>query len=133
MIEFQGGPANGKALMLKRAPVLLRVVTGPRGGSLDALDRLADEPEDHERIHVYRRIGRAASMFMRPGGRFAVARYEYFAEHPRDAVTRSKEKWQAWASARYAELFSGAGGVERVMSSIQTEVPTHGLAENSDA
>lgn len=102
MVEFQGGPANGKAIMLRRAPYFLRVVTGPRGGKLDALDRWADEPANEELVYVYRRIGKATGMWVRPGGRFAMAKYEFFEPQPDASALRETNAWRAWAIEQHA-------------------------------
>jgi len=51
MTRFLDGPAEGVTLMLRRAPIYLRVVH--RGTEWDALDALDDRPTPDETIYVY--------------------------------------------------------------------------------
>lgn len=56
-IYFFGGPADGKNLMLRRAPALLRVTTNRLTLEIDGLDQPGDEPEPVEDVHVYKLRG----------------------------------------------------------------------------
>lgn len=51
MTTFKDGPAEGRTLLLRRAPTLLRVVQ--EDGEFDALDQLNDEPGPRESIYCY--------------------------------------------------------------------------------
>ena len=109
MIQFTGGPAGGQTLALGRAPVLLRVVVGPRG-KLDALDQLDDEPREDERIHVYRLASSVTVMRVsrRPrsqSGWFVVAKYRLLEPQPLDMQVRERAAWNEWCdSVREAVL-----------------------------
>lgn len=98
MTRFLDGPAAGKFLPLRRAPVFLRVVTD--GKKWDALDQLDDVPEDNERIFVYLisgPIGR--SIVCARGGRggiYMAASYRFFEQQPGDDILRDNEKWREW-------------------------------------
>jgi hypothetical protein len=102
MTTFTDGPAKGEVLALRRAPLLLRVVQSAVKGEWDALDQLADTPTPREKVHVYRRVGKAQWVFWRPGGRFAWASYSYEPVQPPADVTRDTAAWQAWATERAA-------------------------------
>lgn len=104
MIKLIGGPADGVELWLRRAPVLLRVVTGPDG--VDALDQLTDEPAANERIDVYKLRGRATWIHLCArgkdrgrAGRWMVAEYD-FLETPDDDLVRETAAWRSWAQSR---------------------------------
>ena len=62
MTRFLDGPAAGNALMLRRAPLFLRVTIDAAGGKVDALDQLDDDPQDGETVHVYRQLPGTRSM-----------------------------------------------------------------------
>jgi len=101
MIELLDGPAAGKILDLQRAPLLLRVVIGPRG-AVDALDQLGDEPHAKETIHVYRRINQATRYHLKmrcrsQSGWRASAQYELLDEQPDQETARETSLWRAWA------------------------------------
>ena len=109
VIQFVNGPACGTTLDLKRAPLLLRVVIGPKG--VDALDQLDDEPQADEQIHVYRLVGNvgrgiACSRGRRGGGcmSYLVARYVLHDPQPTDAAARDRESWRTWAQAQVQSL-----------------------------
>jgi len=103
MIRFSDGPAAEQLLMLKRAPLFLRVTLHTLKQEWNALDQLADKPEPGEAIFVYRRVGEPSYAMIdwtegrrRVGGKFAAATYAYVAQQPDDATLRNTEKWQAW-------------------------------------
>lgn len=100
MTRFIDGPAAGKTLMLKRAPLFLRVTQ--RGDDWDALDQLDDQPAADEEIHVYRLQGQPGSVHMNfgrcRGGLFTTAEYAYFSPQPTDAELRTTAAWHATAS-----------------------------------
>lgn len=54
MITLKDGPAAG-VYDVRRAPLYLRAVIGPRGKK-DVLDQLDDVPTEKESIHIYRRV-----------------------------------------------------------------------------
>lgn len=97
MTSFDNGPAKGQRLMLKRAPLFLRVVEA--GGKFDALDQLADEPEAGERLFAYRRVGEVGMCHIHRkggGGWFTIANYALVAQQPDDATMRDTTAWRAW-------------------------------------
>jgi len=108
MITFIDGPAIGQRLMLKRIPILLRVVQNSQSGEWDALDQLADKPRHDEKVHVYLR-GDEVSMYhvlcrrgagSRSGtGWYYKASYRLFETQPDAADVRTNDRWQAWAKA----------------------------------
>lgn len=101
MTKFTDGPAAGITLMIRRAPLFLRVVQS-REGKWDALDQLADKPEPGETIHAYRKtvdnghvhICRSGGM----GGCFHMAEYEHVPEQPALPILQARSQWQAWCS-----------------------------------
>lgn len=102
MTRFQDGSAHGTVLMLKRAPLFLRVVTDSKG-KIDALDQITDTPADNETIEVYRREGQSGACFIdrtengrRVGEAFTNATYRYLPNQPADDQVRSTEAWQSW-------------------------------------
>ncbi len=101
MVTFTNGPAKGSPLELRRAPLFLRVVIGPRG-KVDALDQLDDTPNDNETVHIYKRTSGVAVMFAcgRGGCRGTVAAdYEHYL--PVFGPTcdfRNTDDWQAWCT-----------------------------------
>ena len=108
MVRFHGGPADKVILQLRRAPFILRVVTGAQG-EWDALDQLDDEPKPDEQIVVYRLLGHPQWVHIRaskPGmsGRFAIADYECLRDQPADHQMRSNAAWQEWCIANRQKL-----------------------------
>jgi hypothetical protein len=99
MTRFLDGPARGVALMLRRAPLFLRV-TRDADGNWDALDQLRDMPDAGESIVVYRRRGKAGALHIdytrKASAWFAVAEYELAAVQPADEAMRSTRSWRAW-------------------------------------
>jgi hypothetical protein len=106
MVNFTGGPAAGESLILRRAPLLLRVVRSA-AGEWDALDMLDDAPKPRESVHVYRMVADRGAMhlsYRTPGGyrrgtRSAWADYAYLADQPADADVRDTARWRAWCVA----------------------------------
>jgi len=101
MTTFLDGPAQGKTLMLKRAPFFLRVVIV--GGQIDALDQLGDTPRKEEAVHVYIRQPGAMHNAIhlntgrKPGGGwFSRADYKLSPVQPDDATARRTATWQRW-------------------------------------
>lgn len=102
--EFADGPAAGVVLMLRRAPLYLRVTFDRRArmDPWDALDALDDVPKPGEDLIAYRRVGLRGSVFVRPGGRFALARYAAVDPQPDDRTMRAVDPWRAWCQAQAA-------------------------------
>jgi hypothetical protein len=107
MIRFADGPAAEQLLMLRRAPLYMRVVFNTLKQEWDALDQLVDKPDPGDAIFVYRRVGEPSHAFIdwtekgrRCGGCFASASYSYVAEQPDEAVVRNTEKWRDWCWAQ---------------------------------
>lgn len=98
MTSFTNGPAQGQHLMLKRAPLFLRVVEA--AGKFDALDQLSDEPESGERLFAYRQVGEPGMVHLNRGrghgGFYTIATYTLVAPQPDDATMRDTAAWQAW-------------------------------------
>ncbi len=113
MIRFLDGPAEGKALLLRRAPFLLRAVHNKRTDTWDALDQLADAPRRGETAYVYVRVealedvgsmhinARSRMTGRHTGGWTKCATYRLYHEQPDDSTLRDTVSWQAWAKARY--------------------------------
>jgi hypothetical protein len=104
MIKFVDGPADGKTLMLRRCPGLLRVVKSGVD-EWDALDQLTDTPQSEEQIFIYRRLDDPPpSKFHLYGGRkgttgwYVSASYSLLEEQPADEDMRTNERWQRWAT-----------------------------------
>lgn len=100
MIRFIDGPAAGETLLLKRAPMFLRVVQDPTG-KWDALDQPGDTPKPDERIHAYVIKGRAGVCHINkrgPGsGFYASAEYRFVTNQPVEPVMRNTARWRGWA------------------------------------
>jgi hypothetical protein len=93
------GPAANTNLMLRRAPVFMRIVRDPEG-KIDALDQLEDIPEPGERMYVYRSEPETFGMvFIRPGGRYEGADYRHLPDVDPEPL-RENTAWRTWASAR---------------------------------
>lgn len=115
MTRFTDGPAAGKTLCLRRAPVFLRVVID--GEDIDALDQLDDKPEPNEKLYVYIRDGDAGSVHIdgrdpKTGKRFGrwmmTAKYKLYATQPDDATLRDFAKWSEWCHAEWKRLNEAA-------------------------
>ncbi len=114
MTSFEGGPAAGVVLELRRAPLYLRVVFRTDlmgdGAEFDALDLLSDEPRDHERVVVYRRKAPAGTLHLdysdkqgrRRGRWMTLAEYVYVEDQPDAECVRDTTNWRAWCVERHA-------------------------------
>lgn len=103
MTRLLDGPAAGTDLMLRRAPVWLRVVVAP-DGTVDALDQLQDTPQPDEEVHVYRQVEGTSSVVFAcrtrsRGGRYEGASYRHVPGAPADDL-RDSAAWQAWCVAQ---------------------------------
>ena len=98
MTRFLNGPAQGQRLMLRRAPIFLRVVEV--GGKWDALDQVEDTPAAGESIHVYRLAAKPCNchIYKRGGGGgfFTMADYQFVSPQPADLEVRDLAAWRAW-------------------------------------
>lgn len=100
MTRFENGPAQGKVLMLRNAPLLLRVTC--EYGEFDALDMPTDEPKPSEQIFIYVRSsfrGRAFVDGPKCRGSYALSNYRLYdgsIEPPDDAGLRNRATWEAW-------------------------------------
>lgn len=99
MTTFADGPAQGKTLMLKRAPYFLRVVVD-EAGKVDALDQPEDSPRPGETCYVYTCRGVLGSTSVRKtggrGGIYPIADYMLSKTQP-DAITmRQNARWVEW-------------------------------------
>lgn len=106
MTKFNGGPANGQTLMLKRAPKFLRVTLKNERGKakFDALDNPDDTPEAAETLMAYERFGLCGQVHLNMGrfrgGFYALAEYRYVLDQPSDLEMRNSVKWEKWCEAR---------------------------------
>lgn len=98
MTRFDDGPAKGKILMLKRAPYFLRAVLSPEG-KWDALDQLDDQPEAGEKLFAYEIMEPPGWCFIRPGGRYPVARYKLVEPQPIEDQMMDEKAWAEWVQA----------------------------------
>lgn len=100
MTTFKGGPADGQTLMLKRAPVFLRVVREEGGTSIDALDQLDDVANPREELFAYVCIEMNGCVHInRGGGRggfYPIATYRFLEPQPEDDDMRANESWRDW-------------------------------------
>jgi hypothetical protein len=107
--KFEGGPAAGVRLTLKRAPKYLRVVRDSEG-KWDALDALDDTPAPGEAVIAYRKVSDDGAGFIdytdgrgrRCGTSFISATYAVCDPQPPDDVLRDRERWAEWATAEHA-------------------------------
>jgi len=100
--RFIDGPAKGWTLMLKRAPMMLRVVRRMDNGDIDALDQLTDYPRPDEELSAYVLTGRPVMAFIdgsKCRGRYPVAEYRLANPQPPDLVMRDEQEWARWATA----------------------------------
>ena len=106
MTRFTGGPADGKTLLLKRAPLYLRVVMDVRTREIDALDQLDDTAGSDETISVYRCHGEPIQAHInfgrKGGGWYEGGDYRIVDPQPGDAEVRENAAWRAWAVDRAA-------------------------------
>jgi hypothetical protein len=107
MTSFTNGPAKGQTLMLKRAPIFLRVVQD-NAGKFDALDQPKDTPRPGEKLYAYRIREKPGSCHMsmrgatgqRTGGFYTIASYELVEEQPDQATMANADHWGAWCHAQ---------------------------------
>lgn len=108
MTRFIDGPAEGQSLSLKRAPVFLRVVFNHTTETWDALDRLEDEPELGEDVHVYwlnSKPGICHLHSRKPGasGWFTIAEYKHCNTLSISQIElRDNNQWYLWVRANCA-------------------------------
>lgn len=103
MTTFTNGPARGQRLMLKRAPIFLRVVQD-FSGNWDALDQPEDTPRLGETLHAYRLTAKPGACHIctrgprggRAGGFYTIASYELVEAQPDQATLSDPEQWSAW-------------------------------------
>jgi len=115
MIRFLDGPAAGVTLMLKRAPLMLRVTRQVIARTWDALDQLEDEPDADEEIHLYRLDSPVGSCHIncgrgrgkRASGWYPIAEYRHWPEAIADEHLRTNEAWRRWCTENQARLMKG--------------------------
>jgi len=110
MFRFFQGPADGRRLALRRAPMLLRVVIDEDTGDVDGLDLLDDEPRPKENVFVYRLIlGSVSSGIACTGTRgagcipFVSADYVLHDNQPTDGQSGDRCRWREWCEAEAAK------------------------------
>jgi hypothetical protein len=103
MTTFEGGPATGHTLMLRRAPKLLRVVES--NGKFDALDQLHDEPRQGEKIYAYEITGKPGMIHIncgrQGGGFYTLSAYRFITPQPADSDMRTNPAWGAWCLKKW--------------------------------
>lgn len=101
MSKFLNGPAAGKSLLHKRAPVMLRVVQDA-DGNFDVLDMPEDEPQPDEAIFVYIAVPNTFSsghVTRTPRSKsfwFNSNDYVLFDPQPENGEARHRESWERW-------------------------------------
>ena len=106
MLQLLDGPCQGD-IMVKRAPVFLRAVLGPRG-KIDVLDQLDDTPAADEKVFVYRREGDSNQMHIYARGKggkaltgwWPFANYKHLPDVDGEQL-RDNAKWQAYVTQQY--------------------------------
>jgi len=99
MTTFKDGPAHGTTLLLRRTPVLLRIVIDNEG-KVDALDQISDQPADDEICHLYvlrEERGRVHLNAGKASGCYGFSTYQYQSQQPDQETLRDQAKWQEWA------------------------------------
>lgn len=98
MTRFLNGPAEGQTLMLRRAPIFLRVVE--KAGKWDALDQLGDSPESGETLHAYRISKRPQGHVHLNAGKasgfYSMASYLLCEKQPTAEEMRDSRAWESW-------------------------------------
>lgn len=112
MVRFLDGPADGQALDLRRAPVVLRVVRDRRTGAWDALDQLTDQPKPTEEIFVYRLAEEPTYMHLKcarrsQSGFRCMANYRHWPQQPADDQLRTDSAFNRWCLDNRAALMEG--------------------------
>ena len=110
MMKCLDGPAAGQVLMIRRAPLFLRVVRNPlvrkankEDREWDCLNELQDQPKPHEELHVYVLKEKPGWCHIRMSRRSASGFYSWgeyvpLQEQPDDATMRSTELWRKWCT-----------------------------------
>jgi hypothetical protein len=104
--QFLDGPAAGQILMLRNAPIVLRVTCSPTG-KWDALDAREDQAAPRERIFLYFLTEKPSWFHLRcsprsASGTYWQSKYRYLEQQPDEHVMRDNFLWGAWwASNRY--------------------------------
>jgi hypothetical protein len=106
MTSFTNGPAQDQTLMLKRAPIFLRVVQD-NAGKFDALDQPEDTPRPGEKLYAYRIREKPGGCHLsircrgkRGGGFYTIASYELVEVQPDQAFMADANHWGAWCHAQ---------------------------------
>lgn len=120
MIQFVNGPAvQASGLLLRRAPLFLRVVHDPNYATAickksrtewDALDMPGDAPRLGENVYAYRRVGAESRLHLkmsrpRQSGWYMRATYRFVDPQPTDQEMRDQRQWENWCTRQLeAEL-----------------------------
>lgn len=108
-VQFIDGPAAGRFLRLRRAPLLLRV-TQSREGEFDALDQPDDFANEDETLHVYVLTGAPQFVHIKAcrksqSGWYATATYQLLKlEQPPQHVLRTNSLWRGWCEQNRERL-----------------------------
>lgn len=100
MTTFEDGPAIGKTLMLRRAPLFLRVVVNENTGEVDALDQPDDSPRLDEVLYAYVLTEAPHWAHFRAakgrGGFFNGGKYKLVQPQPSMEKMAGKTLWARW-------------------------------------
>lgn len=100
MTTFDDGPAAGKTLLLRRAPLFLRVVVNSMTGEIDALDQPGDEPRPGEVLHAYVLTARPHWAHIRAskgrGGAYTGGPYKLVEPQPSAKQMATTLAWSLW-------------------------------------
>lgn len=100
MTTFLDGPGKGTTLMLRRAPMFLRVVVNGKG-IVDALDQPDDISHAAEMVFAYEMVGEPMTMHVRRtggGGFYAGGEYKLCSPQPTEGELRSTQLWIRWVN-----------------------------------
>jgi hypothetical protein len=103
MIQLTDGPAGGRGLLLKRAPVFLRIVIAP-DGTVDGLDQPGDKPEPTEAVFAYVRTSENGVVHLsgkNVSGFYPIATYQLQTPPLPESILRNRASWEQWANAEY--------------------------------
>lgn len=102
MTTFLDGPAAGQTLMLRRAPMFLRVTAAH--GAFDALDQLEDKPRPEEYVYVYKITGNPGRVHINRGkqgsGWYTMAEYKIVPVQPGQDVLKHADNWHNWVMSQ---------------------------------
>ncbi len=103
MLKFNDGPASGKTIFAKRAPLYLRVAIDA-DGEIDVLDQLGDVAKEGEVLFAYKEVGTrhvVECIFKDRVDESGI--YSLVDIQPSDTIMRSQARWETWVVHHHAE------------------------------